>query len=531
MFINKLWLFGDQDVQVPAHLNFGKFILNRIRRVPGDRVALENVETGEKMTYKELAEYAVKLSVALTNLGVKKGDVVALGSERRVLFVPTALAVVLSGGSCTPFDVDTGRAHLEHKLQISQPTYFICSKLFWETNRVVLEKCKSIKTFLTLDDSLKSFTFLRSLICNLPDFDVNQFEPVAVKSQVDALFIMYSSGTTGMPKGVEVAHLTFIINCLGNDIKDESLEVVYITADWFHSYDLHSTFNALGLGKKIVYTNEVTLETVTKTFRKHKVNLAYLYPPMINWLTKMDERELHNIDSLKVVCCGGSALQKETLKKLKQRIPSIKEVLQCYGMTEVGELTSEARAAKGSRAGSVGGVAPGVTLKVVDVKTGETLGPNQHGEIYIKSFGFMKGYIGVDPSTYIVDEGFFRTGDLGYYDEDGYVYIMGRLKEIIIYDGYNVSPLELETILQLHPEVREAGVVGTPVPDYGELPTAFVVRQPGSTITEQQLHEFVNVEVAPHMQLRGGIKFIDKLPRSAIGKLSRRHLREMLKVM
>ncbi|XP_028026049.1 luciferin 4-monooxygenase-like [Bombyx mandarina] len=140
----------------------------------------------------------------------------------------------------------------------------------------------------------------------------------------------------------------------------------------------------------------------------------------------------------------------------------------------------------------------------------------------------MKGYIGVDPSIYLDEEGFFKTGDLGYYDEDKYFYIVDRLKEIISYKGDQVPPTELETVLLLHPAVKEVGVVGKPHPEDYELPTAFIVKRPGFNVTEQELIDFVVAEVPPYMELKGGIRFINELPRNPRGKILRRTLRDML---
>ncbi|KAJ2947477.1 hypothetical protein O0L34_g17261 [Tuta absoluta] len=526
MFKNKCYVYGDQNVQVPAHLNFGKFILDRLR-LKRDEIAIVNAETDETLTYKELTEYAIKLSVLLTNLGVRKGDVVALGSEKRLHFMPTALAIIFSGATYTPYDFTSGRAHLQHKMSITQPKYFICTELFWKTNKEVLENFESIKTMITLDEAPNHITSIDLLLATC-DVDVDLFEPVLVQGQVDTAFILYSSGTTGMPKGVLLTHMNCILNSLPHDFEDESLQVAFVTGDWFHNYDAFMTYKMLGLGRKIVYTTDITPDNVIRAYEKQEVNIAFMVPSLLNWLSKTDEKEAYNLDSLKIVYCRSSPLHVKTMKKLKQRFPAIKGILQGYGMTEAGELTSENWGPKGPRPGSVGTACPGITLKVVHPETRSILGPNEHGEICLRGPVFMKGYINVEPSTYLDDNGFFRTGDLGYYDDDGYFYIIDRMKEIIVYDGYKIAPLELETILLLHPGVREASVVGKPVPVYGEEPTAFVVRQSDTNVTEKELIDFVSVEVAPHMQLRGGVKFINQLPRNPRGKILRRQLKEML---
>lgn len=525
MINNNLYVYGDQNVQVPAHLNFGKYILDRLRRM-GNEVAVENAETREKLTYKQFTQYAVDLSASLTKLGIKKGDVVAVGSEKRNEFVPTVISIVFTGATYTPYDLKSGRAVLKHKLSITKPKYFICSKLFWDTYKEILENYDTIKTFITLDDAFSSAISVKDLVSN--HIDIKQFEPANVQGQVDTAFILYSSGTTGMPKGVQLTHLNCILNSLPDDFKDESLKTAFVFGEWYHNYDTFMTYKFLSLGRKIVYLDEVTPQAFLKSIEDCEVNIALIVPSLVAYLSKAKDVDKYVLSSLQIIYSRSSPLHIRTIEMIKQRFPKLKNVLQGYGMTESGEPTSESWGTRGPKPGSVGMASPGVTLKIVDPETRKILGPNQSGEICLRGPVFMKGYIGVDPSTYLDDQGFFKTGDLGYFDDDQYLFIAGRLKEIIEYDGYKVSPLELETILLLHPEIREAGVVGKPVAEYGEEPTAFVVKLPGSNVTEKELKDYVANEVAPFMQLRGGVKFISEIPRNPRGKILRQRLKDML---
>ncbi|KOB74496.1 Luciferin 4-monooxygenase [Operophtera brumata] len=402
MSISKYYVYG-KDVQVPAHLNFGKFILDRLRTYK-DEIALEYMDTNEKLSYKEFTQYAVNLSASLTRLGVRRGDTVAVGSEKRNEFVPTALAILLN---------------------ITQPKYFICSKKFWELYKDILQGFECIKQILTLDEPFDSIPSTKNLVAQ--NVDVELFEPETVLGQTDVALILYSSGTTGLSKGIQLTHLHCLIN-----------------------------------------------------------SMPYAFP-------------------------------------------SLKYVFQGYGMTEAGEMTSESWSHKGSKTGSVGQACSQITIKVSDLKTRKTVGPNERGEISLKGPVLMKGYVGMDISNYLDEEGFFSTGDLGYYDEDKYFYIVGRLKEIILHDGLNVPPLELETILQMHPGVNEASVVGKPDPVYGELPTAFIVRQPGFNVSEKELVDYMAKEVPPYMELKGGVKFIEEMPKNPRGKILRQPLKDMLK--
>ncbi|XP_052748733.1 uncharacterized protein LOC113519028 [Galleria mellonella] len=526
MFYDSRYIYGDQNVEVPAHLNFGKYILDRLRLM-NNEVALENGDTHEKLTYKELTDYAVNLSISLATIGVKKGDVVAVGAEKRLEFVPTVLAIVFTGATYTPYDLKSGRAILKHKLSITKPKYFICSNLFWSSYKDILTEFDCIKYFITLDEATDQLLSVKSLIsCKN---NTNHFEPPAiVQGQTDVAFILYSSGTTGMPKGVQLTHLNCILNSLPNDFKDPSLHTAFVYGEWYHNYDTFMTYKFLSAGKKVVYINEPTLESFLKCVDECKVDVAFLVPSIVGFCSKAEGVEKYNLKSLKIIYSRSSPLHSKIIEIVKKRFPGLQNILQGYGMTECGEPTSEIWGIKGPKSGSVGMASPGLIIKVVDPQTNKILGPNQRGEIRVAGSVFMKGYMGIDPSTYLDEENFFKTGDFGYYDEDKYFHIVDRFKDIIVYDGYKVAPLELESILLTHPGVREAAVVGKTVPDYGEEPTAFVVKQSSTSVTDKELVDYVANEVAPYMQLRGGVIFLDEIPRNTRGKILRRQLREML---
>ncbi|KOB76976.1 AMP dependent coa ligase [Operophtera brumata] len=492
MFNSKYYVYGN-DVQVPAHLNFGKYMLDRLR-TKKDEIALEHMDTNEKLSYKEFTQYAVNLSASLTRLGVRRGDTVAVGSEKRNEFVPTALAIVFTGAIYTPYELKSGRAGLKLKLNITQPKFLICSKNFWELHKDILQGFECIKQIMTLDDPFDSIPSTRNLVAQ--NVDVELFEPETVLGQTDVAFILYSSGTTGLSKGVQLTHLNCILNSLPYDFSDISVKTGLVFGEWYHNYDIFMTCKFLALGKKIVYAEDVNTESILRSVHQYKTNVVFAVPSLVSFLSKEGDLDEHNLDSLKIIYSRSSPLHKTTIKKVKQRFPSLKNILQGYGMTEAGELTSESWGNKGSKPGSVGKASPGITIKVSDLESRKTVGPNERGEICLKGPVLMKGYVGMDLSNYTDDEGFFRTGDLGYYDEDEYFYIVGRLKEIIVYDGYKIPPLELETLLQMHPGVKEASVVGQPIPVLGELPTAFIVRQPGFNVSEKELLDYIAEEVS-----------------------------------
>lgn len=196
--------------------------------------------------------------------------------------------------------------------------------------------------------------------------------------------------------------------------------------------------------------------------------------------------------------------------------------------TTLGTLGSESLI----KPGSVGQPLKGIYAKVID-ESGKTLGPNQQGELCFKGDKIMKGYINDPKATAetIDKDGWLHSGDIGYYDEDEQFYIVDRLKELIKYKAYQVPPAEIEGLLLTNPKVKDVGVIGIPDENSGELPFAFVVKQPGAKLTEQEVIDFVAKNTSKAKWIRGGVKFIDEIPKNPSGKLLRREMREMYKNM
>ncbi|KAI8420799.1 hypothetical protein MSG28_008004 [Choristoneura fumiferana] len=470
---------GENRALFPAHWNFGNFILHRFKQANPLDVCLENYNTGETLTYKDFTDYAVSLSVALSKLGVTRGDIVAVGSEKRIMFLPTTLAVVLTGASYTPYDLRSGTAVLQYKLNLAKPNYFICSNSFWKTYSDVLKSCDFIKTFICFEEIDDIELSIKKLILKHRE---ESFEPAVVHGQTDVALILYSSGTTSsMPKGVLITHYNCVLGCLPEKFPDESLKTAVLFGEWYHRYETFSTYKFLwaSIGRKVVFANNLTnQDTILKVIQHCKVNVAIVVPSVVSYLATAKEIDTYNTSTLRLIFSCGCTLHPSLPGTVKRRIPTVKNVLQIYGMTEVGDVTSEDWGTKGPKTGSIGMACPNVSIKIVDPKTREILGPNQRGEICIRGPTLMKGYIGMDSSTYLDQDGFFLSGDLGYYDEDTYFYFVDRLKDVISFDGYQVDPTELEFIILSNPEVREAAVVGKPAGAYGEQPAAIVVLQP-----------------------------------------------------
>lgn len=223
---------------------------------------------------------------------------------------------------------------------------------------------------------------------------------------------------------------------------------------------------------------------------------------------------------------GAAALSKELEDKVRERFNGSLTIRQSYGMTET--ALGVIAAIKVVKPGSVGQVFKGMYAKVVDTH-GKSLGPHQSGELWFKGNRVMKGYINNPEATReaIDQDGWLHTGDIAYYDNDKNFFIVDRLKELIKYKGFQVPPAEIEGLLLSHSKIADCCVIGIPDEETGELPLAFVVKQPSVELTEKEVQEFVAANTSKPKWLRGGVKFIEGIPKSPSGKILRRMLREL----
>lgn len=245
------------------------------------------------------------------------------------------------------------------------------------------------------------------------------------------------------------------------------------------------------------------------------------------FLAKTPLLKKYDLSSLREIGCGAASMSKELEDEVCKRFNDEIVIRQGYGMTETTYGILQQQMVK--KPGSVGNIMKHVYAKVIDEK-GNSLGPNQKGELCFKGPLIMKGYIGNDEATKetIDEKGWLHSGDIGYYDEDFAFFIVDRIKELIKYKGFQVPPAEIEALLLTHPKINDAGVIGIPDQEAGELPMAFVVKKPGTKVTEKEIIDFVAENVSKPKQLHGGVQFIDEIPKNPSGKILRRLLREKL---
>ncbi|CAB3240784.1 unnamed protein product [Arctia plantaginis] len=520
-------IYGDQNFMIPSHMNCGKFFIDKLLKSK-EKIALINGATGETITFGDMVQRIVNTAGALTRLGIKRDDVVGVCSENRMEYLITAIAIWCSGATATFLNSGYSKNEMVHSVNISKPKYVFMSpdtyKNYYETilNTNIVEKFFAFGSAVS-DPKLTSFDeFSRTYV------DVQHFRPPTdTNGLARTALILYSSGTTGLPKGVKLTHFNLITSGSHPDQVNKDLRCLTI-APWSNTVGIMCTLDNLKNQRTVIFLSKFREEQYLQCIATHKAGLLLVVPPLVVMLTKSSIIQNYDTTSVELMYCGGAPLDLAVMLETKRRFPNLVRILQGYGMTEsTGVLTEEST--NSFKEGSVGRVALGNIVKVADVETGKTLGPRQEGEVRIKGPSLFGGYIGKNINDDLDEDGFFKTGDICYYDEDGYFFFVDRIKELIKYKAGQVSPSELEALLLQHPAVKDVGVVGKPDPLVGELPTAFIVKKPGVHVTQKELIDFVAGKVSSWKQLRGGVHFIKEIPKVASGKILRRILRDMLK--
>uniref|UniRef100_A0A0B7BDP1 AMP-dependent synthetase/ligase domain-containing protein n=1 Tax=Arion vulgaris TaxID=1028688 RepID=A0A0B7BDP1_9EUPU len=283
-------------------------------------------------------------------------------------------------------------------------------------------------------------------------------------------------------------------------------------------------FSVLLSGASILYLPKFEQETFLRCLQERKITMAHLVPPLIVFLTKHPLVSNYDITSLKKIFCGAAPLGADITTDFLQRFTHGVKLNQGFGMTELSPVSNVDFTCT---AGSIGHLVANTKGKIVHLETNKVLPPGEEGEYCVKGPQVMKGYFNNQKATdeMIESDGWLHTGDIGYFNKDGLVYIHDRLKELIKYKGSQVAPAELEAILLGHPNIQDAAVLGVPDDAAGELPKAFVVKKLGSTLSEEEIIKFVEGRVSSTKRLRGGVQFVDEIPKNPSGKILRRVLR------
>ncbi|XP_067011688.2 uncharacterized protein [Anabrus simplex] len=523
------------DVDVPSTM-LPEFVW---RGLPAwqDKICMECSLTGRRYTFAQSRDAARRFAVSLQRMRMEPGDVLAVVLPNIPEFGIVTLGAVEAGLTLTTVNPNYTPGEINKQLVSSGARCVITDVERYRTVQQAVAQIEKLHVPIIVAGSStipdKAVNFHR-----LVDGSVDISTPLKASpssSPDDVVIIPYSSGTTGLPKGVMLTHRNLVANMMqlhASDIdlsvptSDSYQDVVPGLLPFYHIYGLTVILlDKIALGSKLVTLPKFEPATFLNSISKHKASLLFLAPPLVLFLAGHPEVGPQLLESVRHIMSGAAPLGASDLDRLLAKSPPRMGVSQGYGMTETSPVIMHSRKASTNKA-AVGPPIPNTCGKVLDLETGAALGPGQVGEVCCRGPQVMKGYLNNPEATsaMIDEDGWLHTGDIGYYDEKLDFYITDRLKELIKVKGLQVAPAELEELLRSHPQVTDAAVIGVPDERAGQVPRAVIVPKKPGSLTEQEVKQFVAERVSDHKHLAGGVVFVESIPKSAAGKILRRQL-------
>ena len=531
------------------------------RRAP-DRTAL--IFFDRPMTYLELRDLADRFAAALVDAGVKRGDRVAVNLPNCPQFAVAYYGLLKAGAVFVPVSPLLAPQEVEYQLKDAGAESIITLDLLYEKIEPVLDAMRlQLRYVVCLGDALLppaspirmpprgTRAFNRVLLDHPP-----LAAPVEIDPELDLGHIAYTGGTTGLSKGAMLSHKNVVSNIIQNcmlvlgaqieevpgqirihyagsqtgdwgGIFKRDSEVSLMVPPWFHAMGALALNNQIFLGSTMVVFPRFDPADVLAAARRYRATFMNGAPPVYRLVLEHPDFAESDLAHIKWAVSGAAPLPMNLLEKMLSVIPGV--VTEGYGLSECTAAAAvNPPMRKGIRPGSIGLPLFDTELKVIDPNTGRTLPPGDEGEICIRGPQMMLGYWNKPQATAeVLENGWLHTGDIGREDEEGYFYITDRMKDMILYKGYNVYPRELEEILSRHPDVYICAVLGRPDPDSGEAVVAFVQPRKDAAPSAVEIMAFVNTRVAPYKKVRE-IYFVDQIPVSGPGKILKRLLREQI---
>ena len=505
------------DVVIPE-VSLSAFIFQNADQW-ADKPALIDGPSGRTLTYRQLRAAIGKVAASLAARGFGKGDVFSIYSPNVPEYAIIFYAVTTVGGVVTTTNPLYTADELMHQLKDSGARFLLTIPAFLDKAQHAAQGAGIEEVFVFGEaEGATAFSDLLQGSGEIPEVEIDPREDLAV--------LPYSSGTTGLPKGVMLTHYNLVANIMQTmaveEIKKE--EVLIGILPFYHIYGMVVVMSmALSTGATIVTMPRFDLEQFLQLLQDYRVTTAFIVPPIILALAKHPIVDNYDLSALIQIGSGAAPLPETVARDCAKRLDCV--VRQGYGLTETSPVTHFTPRSMEVKITAVGITLPNTEVRIVEMDSGEDLPLREPGEIWIRGPQVMKGYHKrPDATADMIDaEGWLHTGDIGYVDEDGYFYIVDRLKELIKYKGMQVAPAELEAIVQAHPAVADAAVIPSPDEEAGEVPKAFVVLKPGAEATAEEIMAFVAERVASYKKVRL-VEFIEQIPKVPSGKILRREL-------
>ncbi|WP_243137479.1 AMP-binding protein [Heliorestis convoluta] len=535
-------------------VTMGDLLDQRAAQQPDHEAVVYTDDRNLRLTYREFQERANQVAKGLMALGVQKGENIAIWATNYPEWLDTQFGSAKMGAVLVTVNTNYRASELQYLLRQSDATTLLLIDGFRDNNYVetLNQICPQLATSQPGELQCSALPLLKNVIFIGRDpeekhpgmFSWNDFlqlgetisaEALAERQKSlhydDTINMQYTSGTTGFPKGVMLSHYNIVNNArlvAANQNMTQEDRLCF-PVPLFHCFGcVMSSLACIVTGATMVPIESFDPLRVLAAVEKEKCTILYGVPTMFIAQLNHPDFERYNLSTLRTGIMAGSPCPIEVMKKVAHQMGA-RDITIAYGLTEFSPVITQTTAQDSleRRVSTVGKALPSVEVKVIDPATGQEVPPGQTGELCARGFGVMKGYYKNPEATAAVinEEGWLRTGDLATYDEEGYVKITGRAKDMIIRGGENIYPREIEEFLYSHPKIGDVQVIGVPDLKYGEEVLACIIPKEGEELTEEEVRKYCQGQIARH-KIPRYIRFLTHYPMTASGKIQKFRLRE-----
>jgi acyl-CoA synthetase (AMP-forming)/AMP-acid ligase II len=492
---------------------------------------------GKRLSFAELADRVDRLASALIRAGLRHGDRVAVLQVNCPEYTEAYFAVAKAGGIFVPLNFRAKQDELAYMLNNSEAKIIFLGGRYADLIAAMKNSLTSAPQFICFDGGRDGMTSFESMLAQ-PASEL----PAEIDDE-DTTILMYTAGTTGRPKGVPLKHSAFSTYILDNvtPADPDSGETNILSVPLYHVAGIQAMLAAVYGGRTVALMQQFEAAEWMATVESERANRAMLVPTMLKRIIEHPDFGARDLSSLKVITYGAASMPFAVIQKAIEMFPGVM-FINAFGQTETastiavlgpedhrftGNESEQEKAKKLNRlASSIGRPLPDIEIRIADPQ-GNAVPPGEIGEIMARGGRIMGGYWkdAEKSAKALSPDGWLHTGDMGYMDEDGYIFLAGRGDDMIIRGGENISPEEVENVLYAHPKVADASVIGVPDPEWGQNPRAVIVLKAGEIATENEIIEYCKGKMSGFKRPRSVI-FVDELPRTATGKVQRKILRE-----
>ena len=512
-------------------MNTSEF-LNITSLIVPDRTAV--IFDGRRITYSDLALRVARLANALRQLGVEKGDRIATMEVNCNEHIEAYFAAAKLDAIYVPINFRASQSEVEYMLNDSSPTVLLAGSRYTDMIELISPKIESLKALVLIDGVAEGWHTYEKMLDSSSDDEM-----FPESDDDDLTMLMFTAGTTGSPKGVMLSHNSFSSYILTNvsppDMEVEEKNI--LTVPLYHIAGVQAVMAAIYGGRTLIIQRQFEPVEWMTLVEQEKANRAMMVPTMLKMVLDHQEFHNHDLSSLQVITYGAAPMPLEVIRRAIAMLPGT-FFINAFGQTETAatitmlppedhilEGTDQEIEVKLKRLTSIGKPLEDVEVRIVSDE-GKPVDLGETGEIVAKGSRLMKGYWKQEQATAeALRGGWLYTGDLGYFDEDGYIFLSGRAKDFIKRGGEMVSPEEVEQVLHSHPAIDEAAIIGVPDIDWGERVRAIVVAKEGETIDGSEVIEYCRSRLSSFKKPES-VVVVDKLPRNPLGKVLKRILRE-----